>query len=96
MEADLHAKLKERLPGTLPPDIDRVVSYKDQRNKLLIGRDDLTALDKVAGTNAWVVFVTEKGTPGVVPIIVKVAEGQARVVSFLWTWPGMADPAPKR
>lgn len=95
-EADLRAKLKEKLPGTLPTDIDRVVSYKDQRTKLLVGGDDLKALDQVAGTNGWVVMVTEKGTPGVVPIIVAVEDGRARVVSFLWTWARAPDPAPKR
>lgn len=85
-EKELRAKLKEKLVGTLPPDIDRVVRYKEQRNKLLVGGDDLKALDEVAGKDAWVVFVTRKGKTGVVPIVVKVEERKAKVVGFLWTW----------
>jgi hypothetical protein len=85
-EKELRAKLKQKLAGSLPSNIDRVVKYKDQRDKLLVVGDDLKTLDTVAGKAAWVVFVTKKGKTGVVPIVVKVEEQQARVVGFLGTW----------
>jgi hypothetical protein len=85
-EKELHARLQEKVAGSLPTHIDRVVKYQDYRGKLLVVGDDLKALDEVAGKGAWVVFVTKKGQTGVVPIVVKVEERQARVVGFLGTW----------
>jgi hypothetical protein len=87
-EKELRAKLTAKVAGGLPTDIDRVVRYKDHRDKLLVGGDDLKALDEVVEKGAWVVFVTKKGKTGVVPIVVKVEEGQARVVGLLGTWLG--------
>jgi hypothetical protein len=85
-EKELRAKLKEKVAGSLPTHIDRVVKYQDHRNKLLVGVDELKALDEVAAKGAWVVFVTKKGETGVVPIVVEVGDRQARVVGFLGTW----------
>jgi hypothetical protein len=95
-EKELRAKFKEKVAGSLPRDIDRVVRYKNYRNKLLVGPDDLKALDEVAGNDAWVVFVTKKGETGVVPVVVKVEEGQARVVGLLGTWTEKDASAPGR
>jgi hypothetical protein len=86
-EKELRAKLKDKVAGNLPTDIDRVVKYKDHRNKLLVGGDDLKALDEVAGKDAWIVFVTKVGHKGVIPIVVKVEGQVVKVIGLLGTWP---------
>jgi hypothetical protein len=85
-EKELRERLQQKVYGTLPGDIDRIVKYTDHRNKLLVSNDDLKVLDEVAGEGSLIVFLTKKGKNGAVPLVVKVEKEQAKVVGFVMTW----------
>jgi RNA polymerase sigma factor (sigma-70 family) len=96
-QMELRQKLKGKVHGTLPDDIDRIVEYMDYRNKnnWFVSGDDLKVLDEVAGKGSLVVFLTKKGKNGSVPLVVKVEKDRAKVVGFVMTWSEKDEKAAK-
>jgi hypothetical protein len=95
-DKELRSRLKQKVPGTLPTDVERVGKYADYRNKLLVSDFDRKDLDTAAGKDAWVVSLTRKGKVGVCPVIVKVEKGKAKVVGLVWLWSEKDDAEPHR
>ncbi|MCI0379011.1 MAG: hypothetical protein L0215_15490, partial [Gemmataceae bacterium] len=79
--------------GKFPDEIARVVKYENEPC-LFVGKEEMEALDRLLGDNGYVVTFHEKKKRHPFakkhqemeyPIFVRVAEGRARVVGWLWT-----------
>ncbi|MCI0638662.1 MAG: hypothetical protein L0Y72_19720 [Gemmataceae bacterium] len=79
--------------GKLPDEVARVVKYENEPC-LFVGKEEMEALDRLLGDNGYVVTFREKKKRRPFaknhldmeyPIFVRVSEGRARVVGWLWT-----------